>query len=491
MEIKLSDKKTIRTTVAVAIFENKRLAKHSLLKDLPREDLAYLEKIAPRVDLRGGQSRLIHLPSDPNISVLLMGLGKESAWQVRSMTTTVRKVITLAKENRINSLAISLGDLSVKGLTKDKLLGLIAQNLMMANYAFNDFITKPDEGWPEVKTVTIYEPKVDNKLQQSLKEALIIADAVNKCRILSDTPGAVMTPTFLAKAASKMASNTPGVKVKVLEEAEIKKLGMGGVMGVSQGSDEKPKFIILEYGPTDKKPLVFAGKGVTFDTGGINLKPEKSSYTMHMDMSGGAATIHAVEAIARLKLPVHVVGLVPAVENMPSGSSYRPGDILRTYKGKTIEVLDTDAEGRVILADALGYAQDYDPQLIVDIATLTGAAIGALGQRMTALFANQEKLLELGKRVGEQSGDYVWPMPLWDEYDEEIKGTFADVANIGKTRHGGAITAAAFLKQFVGNYPWMHLDIAPTMTSIEGQYLAKGAIGSGVRFLVELARQYK
>ncbi|MEK7137909.1 MAG: leucyl aminopeptidase, partial [Patescibacteria group bacterium] len=472
-------------------FENKGLAKHPLLKNFPKEDLVYLEKVLPRVDLAGSQSRLVHLPSNPNLSVLFVGLGKESAWQVRSVAITARKIVTLAKENRIDSLAMALSDLSVKGLTKDKLLGSIAENLIMADYTFNDFKTKPDEGWPEVKTVTIYEPKVDNKLRQVLKETLIIADAVNKCRMLSDTPGAIMTPTFLAKTASKIRTNTPGIKVKVLEKAALKKLGMGGVIGVSQGSAEKPKFIILEYGPTNKKPLVFAGKGVTFDTGGINLKPESSSYNMHMDMSGGAAVIHAIEAIAKLKLSVHVVGLIPAVENMPSGSSYRPGDLLRTYTGKTIEVLNTDAEGRIILADALGYAQDYKPQLIVDIATLTGSAMGALGQRMTALFSNQEKLLNLGKKVGDQSGDYVWPMPLWDEYDEEIKGTFADVANIGKTRYGGAITAAAFLKQFVGDYPWMHLDIAPTMTSIEGQYLTKGAIGSGVRFLVELARQYK
>ena len=235
---------------------------------------------------------------------------------------------------------------------------------------------------------------------------------------------------------------------------------------------------------------MFCGKGVTFDTGGLNLKPTEAIYEMHMDMSGGAAVIHALSSIARLDLKVNVVGLIPAVENMPSGSSYHPGDLLRTITGKTIEVLNTDAEGRVILADALGYAQRYEPQLIVDVATLTGAAAVALGQRMIALFTQNPKLEKLGRDIGERSGDDVWPLPLWDEYLEDIQGTFGDVANVGKNRYGGAITAAIFLRQFVGEYPWMHLDIAPRMTTIEGDFLAKGAAGAGVRFLVELAREY-
>ncbi|MBI2637406.1 MAG: leucyl aminopeptidase family protein [Candidatus Sungbacteria bacterium] len=279
----------------------------------------------------------------------------------------------------------------------------------------------------------------------------------------------------------------------MLEEAAIKKLGMGGVLGVSKGSDEKPQFIIMEYKSpkADKKskPLVFAGKGVTFDTGGLNIKTGDYMYEMHMDMAGGAAVMHALSAIARMKLPVHIIGLIPAVENMPSGSSYHPGDILKTITGKTIEVLNTDAEGRVILADALGYAQRFNPKLILDVATLTGAAMVAVGQRAIALFSTSEKLELLMRQIGKVSGDTVWPLPMGDEYFDEIKGTFGDVANTGKSRYGGATSGAIFLKQFVGEFPFVHLDIAPTMTTIEGQFLAKGSSGSGVRFLVELAKE--
>lgn len=255
------------------------------------------------------------------------------------------------------------------------------------------------------------------------------------------------------------------------------------------GSEARPRFIILEYYGTKKSvaPTVLVGKGVTFDTGGINLKPSDSILGMNMDMSGGAAVIHALAAAARLKLKKNVVALIPAVENMASGSSYRPGDILRAMSGKTIEVLNTDAEGRIILADALHYAKRYHPSLVVDVATLTGAAMVALGERATALFTEDEKLELHLRHLGEASGDYVWPLPMWDEYDEEVKGTFGDVANLGRTRYGGAITAAVFLKQFVDKaYPWVHLDIAPRMTTLPDEFLSKGSAGAPVRLLVKI-----
>jgi leucyl aminopeptidase len=300
-----------------------------------------------------------------------------------------------------------------------------------------------------------------------------------------------MTPEKLAEAALK--EKAPKLKTKILDQKEIKKLGMGGIIGVSRGSGERPRFIIMEYrgGKKDEKPVVFVGKGITFDSGGLNLKPGSGICEMHMDMSGGAAVIHALAAIAKIGLKINIIGLVPAVENMPSGSSYRPGDILKTITGKTIEALNTDAEGRIILADALGYAQKYKPKIIADVATLTGAAIVALGQRVNAVFATSPELEKLSREVGEKSGDEAWPLPLWDDYAEEIKSDFADIANVGKNRYGGAIIGAIFLKQFIGDFPWVHLDIAPTMTPIENQYLGKGATGAGTRFLVELAKRYQ
>ncbi len=233
------------------------------------------------------------------------------------------------------------------------------------------------------------------------------------------------------------------------------------------------------------------GKGVTFDTGGINLKPTDAILGMNMDMSGGAAVIHTLIAAARLKLRKNIVALIPAVENAPSGSSYRPGDVLRSMSGKTIEVRNTDAEGRIILADALTYAKRYRPALVVDVATLTGSAVVALGERAIALFTQDEKLEQTFRLLGEESGDYVWPLPLWDEYDEDIKGVFGDVANVGKTRYGDAILAAVFLKQFVADaYPWTHLDIAPRMTALPDEFLAKGSAGAPVRLLVKLLEKF-
>jgi leucyl aminopeptidase len=231
---------------------------------------------------------------------------------------------------------------------------------------------------------------------------------------------------------------------------------------------------------------VLVGKGVTFDTGGLNIKPGDAMNEMHMDMSGGAAVLLTVILGAKLGLKKNVVALVPAVENMPSGSSYRPGDILRTMSGKTIEVLNTDAEGRIILADALTYAKKYRPRLVVDVATLAGATMSALGQRASAIYTRDEKLEKLFRELGEESGDYVWPLSLWDEYEEDIKGTFGDVINLGKTKYGGAITGAIFLYQFAKDYPWVHIDICPRMTSVEGEFLAKGATGVPVRLLAKI-----
>ena len=404
----------------------------------------------------------------------------------------MRKVVLQAKDSKAKQVTLFLNDFSLTKMADDVSVRTTVENILMADFSFNKYKEVPKGGWPEIKSVNIVVPRLNKSLAKALEEGIIVGEEVNHCRVLSNTPGGDMTPEKLAEFAVEEGKRIKSLKVTVLEEKEIEKLGMGGVIGVSRGSAERPKFIIMEYWGADKskKPIVFVGKGVTFDTGGLNLKPSEGIYEMHMDMSGGAAVINALSAIAKLKLRINVVGIVPAVENMPSGSSYHPGDVLKSITGKTIEVLNTDAEGRVILADGLGYAERYKPELLVDIATLTGAAIVALGQRVSALFTNNEKLESLAKSVGEMSGDEVWPLPLWDEYADDIQGTFGDVANTGKTRYGGAISGAIFLKQFVGDYPWIHLDIAPTMTTIEGQNLAKGASGVGVRFLVELAREY-
>lgn len=421
--------------------------------------------------------------------IFLLGLGEKKKWNLRSLVKASRRLAMAVKSEKKNSVTIVLDNLLVNDLTVEKTVQTLVENIILANYEFSKY-----KSGDKSNTLDELVIVADKKLHTNIKEAAvvgqIIGEQTNLTRDLANTPGGDMTPTVLADSA-KLVGKKYGFSVKVMSEPEIKKNKMGAILGVAKGSSEKPKFIIMEYWGADKKeaPFVLVGKGVTFDTGGLNLKPESGMLDMHLDMSGGAAVIHTMAAISLLKLKKNVVGLVPAVENMPSGAGYRPNDLIKGLSGKTIEVLSTDAEGRIILSDALTYAEKYKPKLVVDIATLTGACMVALGCITSGVMAPDEELQEKLKQVGEYSGDYVWPLPMWEEYEEEIKGTFGDIQNIGKTRYGGAITGAMFLYQFAKNYKWAHLDIAGPMKAVEGQYLAKGASGVGVRFLVEMVKQ--
>lgn len=489
MRISLLNKPSLKKdNLVLPIFELKDLEKNSLFKTLGKTDRDYLKKSASQIKWSDKESRTYLLPSNPKTKIVLIGLGEKAKWQRKKLILSARRIVSILKSQKIDSASLSLNDFGSPKIDANEIVSILAQNFLMADFEFLKFKEKPKEGWPQIKEIKIIADKPE-KLKKYLQEGIFIGEEVNNCRVLVNTPGSIMTPKKLAEEAKKSAKNLK-IKIKILGPKEMAKLKMGGILGVSSGSDEEPRMIIMEYGPAGKKPLVLVGKGLTFDSGGLQIKPDTYMMEMHMDMSGGAAVIHAIRLIARLKLPIRVIGIIPAAENMPSGSSYRPGDLLKTITGKTIEVLHTDAEGRIILADALGYAQKYKPSLIVDVATLAGAAVVALGQKMSAVFSNKNDLLKLGENIGEISGDYTWPMPLWEEYDEDIKGTFGDIANSSKTRYGGAITAAAFLKQFVGDYPWIHLDIAPTMTTIDGQFLAKGASGAGVRFLLGIAKSF-
>ena len=475
-------------TIFLAYFQKEPLEREVIFSSLPAR-IRTLIRAFVKKEFRGKDDEVKTLWL-PKKRVVLFGLGERAQWNERMSHLLPRRMVEHAKKERIAEYAVSLRPMKETAESAERL----SANALIAHFAFTHYKTAPKEGWPEVKRIILAcESKNARDISPGIKEGMIIGEEVNGCRALANTPGGDMTPTTLAKAAADAGKRT-GVRVKVLDERAMKRLGMGAVLGVARGSSEKPKFIILEYraGPKNQKPLVLVGKGVTFDTGGLNLKPETGIYEMHMDMSGGAAVIHGIAAIARLKLPVNVIGLIPAVENMPSGSSYHPGDLLKTMSGKTIEVLNTDAEGRIILSDALTYGARMKPGLMVDFATLTGAAHVALGNYVSALFTNREGLETPLREIGDDSGDYVWSLPLWNEYLPEIKGTFGDLANLAKggSRYGGAIHGAKFLEQFVENIPWAHIDIAPRMTSVEGEYLAKGATGVGVRYIVELAKEY-
>ena len=428
-------------------------------------------------------------------------------FNLRKLILLARKVIVDAKKEKTKKIFLLLKDLPdclTLNVKQGEYGEILSREMLMADYEFNKYKEVSKEGFFMVSEVS-FIGKINQEFKDGVARGEIVASEVNACRDLANTPGGDMPPTILAQAVRDTAKGLP-VKVSVLGKKEMEKLGMGAILGVSAGSVHEPQFIVVEYwgaevkpplgGFTSKsQPIVLVGKGVTFDTGGLNIKTENFMYTMHLDMSGGAAVIHATILAAKLGVKKNIVALVPAVENMPGGNSYRPGDILRSMSGKTIEVLNTDAEGRVILADALTYAERYNPRLVVDVATLTGAACVALGERASAIFTRDQSLENLTRELGEKTGDFVWPMPLWEEYEQEIKGTFGDVANLGKKgRMGGAIAGAAFLLQFTKNYPkdcpWMHIDMAPTMLATDDEHLAKGAKGSPVKLLLALLENY-
>ncbi len=490
----------------LAVKTGKSPFNHPFFKLLTEEDRKSLKVALEAFNPEIHSYRFIVLPSGKRC--MAFSFGETAKFNHRKAILAIRRVIQTAKAERVKRLAVTLKDFETKLVFGTELAELFAAQAEMANFEFNRYKEKPKGGWPIVERMFVQSELPLPAFEQAFARGTIIGEEINKARALANTPGGDMTPQRLAEAA-ELSAREYGLTIKILGEEEMTRLGMGGVLGVARGSSEKPRFIILEYknGRKGERPIALVGKGVTFDTGGLNLKPSDHIYEMHMDMSGGAAVIHTMTALARLGVKKNIVGLIPAVENMPSGSSYRPGDVLKTMSGKTIEVLDTDAEGRIILSDALTYAQKkYNARLVIDIATLTGAAHVALGNRASAVFSTEEKHAKTLQEIGERTGDFVWPLPLWEEYENDIKGTFGDLANLGKNRYGGAITAAVFLWQFIkktenkghkqndkkrqpDSPDWIHLDIAPRMTAIDGEFLAKGAAGASIYLITTFLRK--
>jgi len=424
------------------------------------------------------------------ITTLSLGIEGATPLTRRRFITLMRRVITEAKARKLAKLTIALDDLrALPGFTLEDadMVRLCAENMHMAAYAFTKYKTKQKKAGDTVEEVLL-TGTVDSMVKASLALGELVASEVNACRDLANTPGGDMTPELLANEVKKSATGT-GAKVTVLGKRDMEKLKMGAILGVARGAKAEPKFIIVEHrgGKKGAAPIVLVGKGITFDTGGLSLKPANYMLDMHLDMSGGAAVAHAVIAAARAKLPVNVVGLIPAAENALSGESYRPGDILTSMSGKTIDVLNTDAEGRLILADALTYAQKYKPALTVDVATLTGASLVAVGTKASVVLSKDDALAARLCALGEESGDYCWPLPLWEEYKDLSKGRFGDVSNISPkpTRDAGTIEGGMFLAEFAEG-PWIHIDMAPRMVSDKGDHLAEGAAGAPVRLLVRL-----
>lgn len=427
-------------------------------------------------------------------NILEINIPEKKKMNWRQSVLIPRKMVFFAKKNKIKKIVLDWKLIQSLQLGDEKdVAQAFATNFEMANYEFVKYRTVPKEGWDVVEEIVIVaDKKTDIKV--ALKKGQAIGQQTNACRDLANMPGSDMTPEVLVRETKKAIAGTK-LKLNVLDEKAMAKLNMNAVLTVARGSKEKPRFIILEHeGNKDKHPIVLIGKGVTFDSGGLNIKPGDSMANMYMDMSAGGAVIQALVLAAKLGIKKRIIGLVPAVENMPSGESLRPGDIIKSMSGKTIEVQNTDAEGRIILADANTYAEKYDPKLVVNVATLTGAASVALGERASAIFSKDEKLVELLRLLGEESGDYVWPLPMWDEYEEEIKGTIGDVCNIRNrpnTRDGGTILGAMFIYQFAKKFPlWAHIDMGPRDVAVYDEFLAPGAAGVPVRLLIRLLEKF-
>ncbi|MBI2484295.1 leucyl aminopeptidase family protein [Candidatus Uhrbacteria bacterium] len=489
----LSLKKPItdqKAAFVLCLFEGAACDKHPLFQFLAPRDREYLSSASKEWKSELYASDLFRMPSSGR-SVLMFGLGTKEKWNARFAERSMRSVVMSAKKRRLSKLVVVANDFALSGEGESTRAEHCAANAEIGAYEFNTFLTAPDGGWPSIKEI-LYAAHEMEGMNHALSVGSLIGERVNEVRELANTPGGRMTPKLLAAHAKKNGKKY-GFLVKALGEQHMKKLGMGGVLGVSSGSAEEAQFIIMEYHGTKKKgnPLVFIGKGITFDSGGLQIKPDRYMDEMHMDMSGGASVIGALSAIAALKLPLNCVGIVPAAENMPSGSSYRPGDVLKTLSGKTVEVGHTDAEGRVVLTDALTYAERYEPSLVVDVATLTGAATVVMGRYASLVMSPQKKCADFMLSCGDTSGDTLWQLPLWDDYESHIKGYTGDVTNNSRHREAGTIIGGMFLYQFAKKFPaWAHVDIAATMTGKDDLFLSRGASGIGTRLLIQIARSY-
>lgn len=447
-------------------------------------------------DFKGEKNRTVVLYPEGRFAskrVLLVGLGKQADFDLEAARqaagTAARKLQSLG----VTSAATVVHGAGAGGLDAAEAAQALIEGSVLACYRFDEY--RSGKSAPLLQRLTVVESDKRRLtgVRRGVRAGTQIADGVCLARDLCNHPGNTATPSYLATRARSIARRT-GLRCRVLDEAAMRKLGMGALLGVSAGSAEPAKFIILEHGKIlgkgHRRPLVFVGKGVTFDSGGISIKGGAGMGDMKFDMSGAAAVLGAMQAVAELGVSQPVVGIVPATENLLDGKSFKPGDVLTTMLGKTIEIDNTDAEGRLILSDALTYAQRYEPAGIIDLATLTGACVVALGEHASGLMSNDDDLVAKVEAASHVTGEKVWRLPLWPEYRDQIKSPVADMKNTGG-RNGGAITAAALLQEFVDDTPWVHLDIAGTAWSSKIRpYTSRGGVGVGVRLLVQIARNW-
>ncbi|MCE2999590.1 MAG: leucyl aminopeptidase [Betaproteobacteria bacterium] len=468
----------------VGVFTEKKLSAPAAALD--KLSGSRISRVIARGDIDGRPGTTLLLHDVANLAcarVLLVGLGDKNSFSEKAFRRAIAASVEALCRTGTANAAIHLTELATGRRDAEWRLMQAARIAGETVYRFSRMKSTPPSPAPLLRSITFSVSKPELKqAAQGLARGRALASGINFARDLGNLPGNVCTPAFLAEEARKLAREHR-LKLKVLERADMEKLGMNTLLSVAAGSSQPPKLIVLEYmaGPKSQKPVVLVGKGVTFDTGGISLKPAAEMDEMKFDMSGAGSVLGTLKALAEMKLQVNVVGLVPATENMPGGRATKPGDIVTSMSGQTVEILNTDAEGRLILCDTLTYAERYQPAAVIDIATLTGACVIALGHVLSGLFANDDALAQEVLKAGDISGDRAWHLPLHEEYQEQLHSNFADFANIGG-RPAGAVTAACFLSRFTKKYKWAHLDVAGTAWKSGKE---KGSTGRPVPMLTE------
>jgi leucyl aminopeptidase len=489
--VKIGDTgKTRADTILLGIFEDEKKTAGDLA-EIDKSLNGEITKLRKQGEIKGKQSEVtvIHsLGKIPAGRIAVIGLGKKEELTEDKIRIVTADACRALRKKGAKQIDVVLPGIGVQGITVQIAAQAVTEGALLGLYTFTRHLSKKAEQG-EVERLAIIDSNAKNKsaIEQGVNTGKILAEAANLARDMVNEPANYMTPTIMAAEAKKIA-NKYDLAVEVFEREQIQKLGMGAFLGVAQGSAQPPKFIVLNYKGRNAKTIDIAlvGKGLTFDSGGISLKPSADMGDMKSDMSGGASVIAAISAIAQFKPKVNVMAIVAATENMPSGTAVKPADILTAMNGKTIEVENTDAEGRLTLADALGYANKQGAKKIIDIATLTGACVVALGDITTGAFTNNQALVDKVIAAANSAGDKMWQLPMFDEYKEQNKSDVADLKNTGG-RKAGAITAALFVGEFAEKTPWVHLDIAGTalLDKPKGYYV-KGATGVPTRTLVNL-----
>lgn len=489
-EIPVTSKQT--PLLVLGVFEDEVEGLMNELDGINTTTVEMVERVIKEKEHTGsfGSSCIVHCFTGPMRRIMLLGLGQKKTLDKEKVRVLAGKAVTRAMEINVNEYSIK----PFAQLTKD-FAEAVCEGTCLSLYKFDQYQSqKIGESSRTPLKISLLVDRDREELQRVLDTTKIIIDAVNFGRDLANLPPNECSPEYLARVALDLSSKHQRISTRIIERYEMESLGLNGIVAVGMGSNKPPKLVIVEYMGNEVSsttvPYLFVGKAVTFDTGGISIKPSERMEEMKFDKSGGCDVLAIMSGLANLEVKANVIGIIPCVENMPSSSSYRPGDIVRMYNGKTVEVINTDAEGRLILADSIAYGiEKYNPNSIIDLATLTGACIVALGCNITGALSNNPELFDKLRRISEKTNEKFWELPLYPEFNEQIKSKFADIKNTGG-RAGGTITAAIFLSNFVNETPWIHLDIAGTAWTQDGtwdkSYNPKGATGFGIRSLIGL-----